>query len=194
MKNDQLTMATNRFAEWADLRVGKFYTTKRLSQIKPGEHFEIGNIDHVVLRSKRNGVLCMTSDSIPTYLPFDERSNNFATSTLGKFLNGIYCDWLSLQIGGANILEQTVNLFSSPFGIGYVKCRAEIALLSFRQYKKYQGIIPNADQVFWLVTPCRGSYTKVLVAGIMEQSDCANPYISVRPSCVLSPSLRVNCK
>ncbi len=107
----------------------------------------------------------------------------------------------ALKHGGAkdgDILTMTIDLKATDGTREYGFHETKIGLLTLEQYGKYQHIIPDAEECWWLATPWRtpgekcGSSTYawgVVSSGNADGSYCSFTGYYLRPALILSPSL-----
>lgn len=105
--------------------------------------------------------------------------------------------------GGANhrdIMEMSIDLKAVDGAGEYGHYYIRVGLLTLEQYGKYQNIIPDVDESWWLATPWRtpkekfgGASLASLVSanGYWNFGRCYSGY-AIRPALLFSPSLLVS--
>lgn len=125
----------------------------KLYQIKQGDKFIYGNKEAIMLKYKKEGVLCMLLEEIPK-CEFDlDNQNDFSKSTLKEKLNSIYFPYWTMC--GANVddfVEMEVDLTSGMDIDSYGKCNCYLAPITCEQYRRYRNMIPNSSNWEWTAT------------------------------------------
>lgn len=129
-----------------------------LSSVEPGQIIKsmIG-IEYIVLEQLGNGATkVIRKDLLPDSKKFDSENNNFATSSLNKYLNGeFYKNEIISGFGDNAVVEQSLNLLSLDGLDDYGTFRVKIGLLTIDDYRKYRKncLKENLDSWWWLSTP-----------------------------------------
>ncbi len=177
----------------------------RLSSLKAGDIFRMGEEGYIVLEQLGNGAAAvMAGDALDEEMVFDPVCNNWKTSYIRRFLNGGYMGKLTEVFGEGNIISHMVDLRSLDGLKDYGKCTDKVSLLSIRQYWQYREYMGSGlhdvdgdDGSWWLVTPdstlsgVGGS--DMLYVGSMGDIGCASCDFSkgIRPYFVLNDSVLV---
>lgn len=199
-KREDERRAREKLSEWAETMF-KYYNKRTLGEILVGETFKIGNIEYVVLNQNADSgtTECISVGFINEKMRFDDNSSDFKTSDINKYLNTTYLNWLSGEVGDDNIVQHDVDLTSYDNDTQYGTVACKISLLTLEQYKRYKGIIPKADNWWWLATPYSPKNYRRDVCYVYSNGDvygrgfrCGNN--GVRPFCIFKSSLFVSCK
>ena len=184
-------------AAWAKDRNGKYVDRKALSELSTGQTFKIRNVVFLVLDKDSDTVSCLSVGAVNEHMQFDANSNNFAESSINKYLNGEYLNWLSGQVGADNIVEHTVDLKDYYGNEAYDSISSKVSLLTLAQYHKYANIIPKTEQWYWLATPLQKDSWGVCGVdsdGDVDYYDYDGDGCAVRPFCIFKSSILVDCE
>jgi len=129
-----------------------------LSTIKPGQVIKsVTGIEYIVLEQFGcGGTKVIRKDLLSEGMRFDSYNNNFATSSLNKYLNGEYYNSEIISGFGENsIVDQDLNLLSLDGLDDYGTCKVKVGLLTIDDYRKYRKdcLKDNMDSWWWLSTP-----------------------------------------
>lgn len=129
-----------------------------LSKVEPGQVIksDIG-IEYIVLEQCNNGATrVIRKDLLPERKEFDSNSNNFATSSLRKYLNDEYFkEEIVPGFGEGSVIEHDIDLLSLDGFDDYGICGVKVCLLTIDDYRKYHKNLlkDNMDSWWWLSTP-----------------------------------------
>lgn len=128
-----------------------------LSPIKPGQVIKsVTGIEYIVLEQLGNETKVLRKDLLSERKEFDNDNNNFATSSLNKYLNGEYYNSEIITGFGENsTVDQDLNLLSLDGLDDYGTCKVKVGLLTIDDYRKYRKdcLKDNMDSWWWLSTP-----------------------------------------
>lgn len=128
-----------------------------LSTIKPGQVIKsVTGIEYIVLEQLGNEAKILRKDLLSERKEFDNDNNNFATSSLNKYLNGEYYNSEIITGFGENsTVDQDLNLLSLDGLDDYGTCKVKVGLLTIDDYRKYRKdcLKDNIDSWWWLSTP-----------------------------------------
>ena len=170
-------------------------TKIRLSETKPGDTVIIAGREYNVLDTEfQGGVFCLAKE-IAFDAAFDKGNcNNWATSSLRKFLNEEFRKEIEDEIGAEALIEIERDLTSDDGLKDYGTCRDKITLITCDEYRKYRYQIPNKDDWWWTATAYSTPYSSysgyarfVLTGGsLLSNSACYGGYGVVPGLCILS--------
>ena len=175
-------------------------THKKLKDIPRGETFLCFGHEWIVLEHDKTGhTLVLTKDIIGN-MPFDEsNSNNWAKSTLRKYLNGEFLKEMCQGLYPSNLgfFLLTTNLIADDGLKDYGESRDFVSLMTCDLYRKHRDILEPIDEWWWLATPystlaalsCH--VRDVLTVGTLDSNDAYDGYGGVRPLCNLSSDIAV---
>lgn len=158
-----------------------------------GDEFQLAGTTWKILDIAGEGYVCL-AESIGNK-EFDSDDNNWETSKLRSYLNKEFLEKLEKEIGEGNVLGFERNLLSLDGQTEYGSCTDKVSLLTVDEYRKYRKYIPNANKLWWLIspwsTPCNGysgAVSVVSASGYVSSGDC-NYDVGVRPFCIFSSSI-----
>lgn len=174
-------------------------TKIRLSETKPGDTVIIAGREYTVLDTDfQGGVFCLAKE-IAFYAAFDkDNCNNWATSSLQKFLNGDFRKGIEDEIGAEALIAIERDLTSDDGLKDYGICRDKITLITCDEYRKYRYQIPNKDDWWWTATAYstpNSSYSRyarfVYADGSLGSSGACDGNRGVVPGLCILSSLEV---
>lgn len=171
-----------------------------LGNLKPGDIFNYGGIDWLMLDKDEESALCLARD-ILFEQPFDEENfNKYGTSTLRKYLNDNLLDKM-IENGAKSedFYTMKIDLTSDDGLKDYGSCDDILSLISCQQYRKYRSTIPNVGNWWWT---CTAFGTKnnghscnarmVDSDGTLYNVDAYDGSYGVRPLCALSSKIKIS--
>lgn len=170
----------------------------KLKYIPRGQTFEYCGHEWIVLEhDDTNHTLVLAKDIIGNMLFDENNSNNWAKSTLRKYLNGEFleklCEGLDPIYLGFSLL--TTDLTSEDGLKDYGESIDTVSLLTCDLYRKYRNILEPIDEWWWLATPYStlAAYSyyvrRVSTDGTLYYSYAHLGYRGVRPLCYLSSEI-----
>lgn len=157
-----------------------------------GDTFELAGSTWMVLDINEKGYYCLASGIKD--MKFDEKSNDWKSSSLRKYLNGEYLEKICDSVGSENIVSFERDLISLDGRNDYGTCEDKVSLLTFDEYRKYREVI-ELNEYWWLLTPWgvnRDGYesivTVVCPSGNFGSLSC-NCSRGVRPFCIFDSSI-----
>lgn len=177
---------------------------KKLKDIPRGQMFEHCGREWIVLEHDNNNHTLVLSNDIIGKMPFDKNNcNNWAKSTLRKYLNGKFlmkmcggmCAGLTLENLGFSSFK--TDLTSDDGLKDYGEFRDVVSLLTCDLYRKHRDILEPIDKYWWLATPyspisANGGYVcYVNTSGSLSGSSACSWNGGVRPICYLSSDVLV---
>ena len=172
--------------------------TMELRRVPYGTTFTAFGDQFVALDYIGGGVLAIRKETWKN-AAFDSNGvNDLRSASIGQALE----DYLNtLKDGGAkisDILNMTIDLKATDGTREYGFHETKIGLLTLEQYGKYQHIIPDVEECWWLATPWRtpgekcGNSTYAWLVGSNRDAgygNCSWAGYYLRPALILSPSL-----
>ncbi len=175
-------------------------THKKLKDIPRGETFSCFGHEWVILEhDKTEHTLVITKDIIGN-MPFDEsNSNNWAKSTLRKYLNGEFLNEMCQGLYPSNLgfFLLTTNLIADDGLKDYGESIDIVSLLTCDLYRKHRDILEPIDEWWWLATPystlvAYSYYVRfVHTDGTLNYYSAYRGHWGVRPLCYLSSEIFV---
>ena len=173
-----------------------------LSTLAPGDVFEIGKNDFIVLEQMSSGTKVISNDFMAESIVYDEDSRDYNESNLKKVIEDEIQPIIESEVGKNNLVEHTVELTSVDMQHEFDDCKCKVRPITFDEARKYNNLLPNKelDDWWWTCTPWsikeRGwSYSIAVVssAGNVGNYGCGNCNC-VRPVCILKCNIFVSKK
>lgn len=173
-----------------------------LSTLAPGDVFEIGKNDFIVLEQMSFETKVISKDFMAENIVYDEDSRDYNESNLKKVIEDKIQPIIESEVGENNLVEHTVELTSVDMQHEFDDCKCKVRPITFDEARKYNNLLPNKelDDWWWTCTPWstkeRGwSYSMAVVssAGDVCSNGC-NGGNGVRPVCILKSNIFVSKK
>lgn len=171
-----------------------------LGNLEPGNIFNYGGVDWMVLDKDEESALCLARD-ILFEQPFDKKnSNNWETSTLRKYLNGeLLGKMIESGAKSEDFFKMEIDLTSDDGLNDYGSCTDILSLISCQQYRKYRSIISNMGNWWWTCTAFSTKnngysyFARVVYSdGALNNSLACSGGGGVRPLCALSSKIIIS--
>lgn len=172
----------------------------RLSELKPGETFKIGEYDFIVLMQASNYAAVISKGFMAENVEFDKSSTDYNKSNLKKIIESDIQPIIEKAVGAENLIEHTVNLASVDTQPEYEDCVCKVRPITFDEAREFNDLLvnKNLDDWWWLITPWstkeRGweySVAVVSPSGYVYDDYC-NYGNGVRPFCILKSHIFVS--
>lgn len=173
-----------------------------LSTLAPGDVFEIGKNDFIVLEQIGAETKIISKNFMAEDIVYDEDSRDYNKSNLKGIIEDKIQPIIESEVGENNLVEHTVELTSVDMQHEFDDCKCKVRPITFGEARKYNNLLPNKelDDWWWTCTPWsteeRGwSYSIAVVssAGNVSISRCDNDG-GVRPVCILKSNIFVSKK
>lgn len=173
-----------------------------LSTLAPGDVFEIGKNDFIVLEQMSFETKVISKDFMAENIVYDEDSRDYNESNLKKVIEDKIQPIIESEVGENNLVEHTVELTSVDMQHEFDDCKCKVRPITFDEARKYNNLLPNKelDDWWWTCTPWstaeRGwDYSMAVVssAGYVGYYGC-NSIGGVRPVCILKSNIFVSKK
>lgn len=173
-----------------------------LSTLAPGDVFEIGKNDFIVLEQMSFGTKVISKDFMAEYIVYDENSRDYNESNLKKVIEDKIQPIIESEVGENHLVEHTVELTSVDMQHEFDDCECKVRPITFDEARKYNNLLPNKelDDWWWTCTPWstkeRGwNYNIAVVssAGNVHYGYCFDDG-GVRPVCILKSNIFVSKK
>ena len=173
-----------------------------LSTLAPGDVFEIGKNDFIVLEQMSFETKVISKDFMAENIVYDEDSRDYNESNLKKVIEDKIQPIIESEVGENNLVEHTVELTSVDMQHEFDDCECKVRPITFDEARKYNNLLPNKelDDWWWTCTPWSTeerswsySMTVVSSAGFISFNICINDG-SVRPVCILKSNIFVSKK
>lgn len=173
-----------------------------LSTLAPGDVFEIGKNDFIVLEQMSFETKVISKNFMAENIVYDEDSRDYNESNLKKVIEDEIQPIIESEVGENNLVEHTVELTSVDMQHEFDDCKCKVRPITFDETRKYNNLLPNKelDDWWWTCTPwstaergCKYSIAVVSSAGDICRSYCGR-YYGVRPVCILKSNIFVSKK
>lgn len=173
-----------------------------LSTLAPGDVFEIGKNDFIVLEQMSFETKVISKDFMAEDIVYDEDSRDYNESNLKKVIEDKIQPIIESEVGENNLVEHTVELTSVDMQHEFDDCKCKVRPITFDEARKYNNLLPNKelDDWWWTCTPwstaergCKYSIAVVSSAGYIVNFSC-DSISGVRPVCILKSNIFVSKK
>ena len=172
----------------------------KLSTLKPGETFKVGEHDFIVLKQSEEVTHVISKDFMAKNIKFDENTRDYKKSNLKKIIERDIQPLIEKEVGTDNIIEHEVDLTSVDMQNEFGKCKCKVRPITFDEAREFNNLIANEnlDDWWWTCTPWstekRGykySITVVHPSVGFNYGYCGNDD-GVRPFCILKSNIFVS--
>lgn len=173
-----------------------------LRKIPYGEAFSVFGDTFVALDRVDGNVLAIRKE-IWKSAPFDTSGvNNLRTASIAAHLVEYFLGLCKQGASEDTVAMNTIDLKATDGTREYGTFGMRVGLLTLEQYGKYQHIIPDVDDWWWLATPWRTPAQKggdsdhswfCYSDGNADYNYCADSY-GIRPALLFASSLLVSCQ
>jgi len=173
-----------------------------LSTLAPGDVFEIGKNDFIVLEQMSFETKVISKNFMAENIVYDEDSRDYNESNLKKVIEDEIQPIIESEVGENNLVEHTVELTSVDMQHEFDDCKCKVRPITFDEARKYNNLLPNKDldDWWWTCTPwstaergCKYGIAVVSSAGIIRDITCGSDG-GVRPVCILKSNIFVSKK
>lgn len=173
-----------------------------LSTLAPGDVFEIGKNDFIVLEQIGAETKIISKNFMAEDIVYDEDSRDYNKSNLKEMIEDKIQPIIESEIGENNLVEHTIELTSVDMQHEFDDCKCKVRPITFDEARKYNNLLPNKDldDWWWTCTPwsteergCSYSIAVVSSAGNIFSRNCNLNY-GVRPVCILKSNIFVSKK
>lgn len=173
-----------------------------LSTLAPGDVFEIGKNDFIVLEQMSFESKVISKDFMAENIVYDEDSRDYNKSNLKKVIEDEIQPIIESEVGENNLVEHTVELTSVDMQHEFDDCKCKVRPITFDEARKYNNLLSSKelDDWWWTCTSWstaeRGwtrSIAVVSSAGDVN-GNCCDGYNGVRPVCILKSNIFVSKK
>lgn len=173
-----------------------------LSTLAPGDVFEIGKNDFIVLEQIGTEVKIISKNFMAKNVVYDKTSRDYNKSNLKEMIEDKIQPIIESEVGENNLVEHTVELTSVDMQHEFDDCKCKVRPITFDEARKYNNLLPNKDldDWWWTCTPwsteergCSYSIALVSSAGDVSIGHCSSRS-GVRPVCILKSNIFVSKK
>ena len=172
----------------------------QLSTLNPGDMFEIGQYDFIVLEQCGERTAVISKGFMAGNVKFDDDSRNYKESNLKKIIENKIQPVIEAEVGAKNLVEHGVNLTSVDMQDEFGECKCKVRPITFDEARRYNNLLASKglDDYWWTCTPWstedRGwkySIAVVAPAGVIGDGYCFGSR-GVRPFCILKSNIFVS--
>lgn len=120
-----------------------------MDKFVPGQEIMFYKTPCIFLEERKEGLFVIAKEQIKT--AFGD-NNNFAVSSLAKFLNGKYLNELTYGNNGY-VITRDVDLTALNGSKEYGHYECKVAPLTFDEMRRFHGLVPKPESWEWSVTP-----------------------------------------
>lgn len=173
-----------------------------LSTLAPGDVFEIGKNDFIVLEQMSFESKVISKDFMAENIVYDEDSRDYNKSNLKKVIEDEIQPIIESEVGENNLVEHTVELTSVDMQHEFDDCKCKVRPITFDEARKYNNLLSSKELDDWWWTCTSWSTAKrgwtrsiavVSSAGDVN-GNCCDGYNGVRPVCILKSNIFVSKK
>lgn len=173
-----------------------------LSTLAPGDVFEIGKNDFIVLEQMSFETKVISKDFMAENIVYNEDSRDYNESNLKKVIEDKIQPIIESEVGENNLVEHTVELTSVDMQHEFDDCKCKVRPITFDEARKYNNLLPNKelDDWWWTCTPWstaerEWNYSMAVVtsAGVIRSNSCYGGF-GFRPVCILKSNIFVSKK
>jgi hypothetical protein len=173
-----------------------------LSTLAPGDVFEIGKNDFIVLEQIGAETKIISKNFMAKDIVYDEASRDYNKSNLKEIIEDKIQPIIESEVGENNLVEHIVELTSVDMQHEFDDCKCKVRPITFDEARKYNNLLPNKElnDWWWTCTPWstaerewKYSVAVVSSAGNVRSGICNCNY-GVRPVCILKSNIFVSKK
>lgn len=171
---------------------------KRLSDVAIGDTFKVADMEFIKV-TEDNGTVAAVAKCVLCSKKFDDNTNNFAKSSLLKYLQMEILPKIEAAVGTANVVEFETDLTSLDGLDDYGTMKSKISLPTFDFYRKHVKIFDKhkVGTWWWLSTPDSTPTHEVSTlvrlvggGGTLNSVNCSCNF-GVLPFCIFKSSIFV---
>ena len=174
----------------------------QLSTLVPGDVFEIGENDFIVLERMGSKTKVISKNFMAKDVVYDDNSRDYNESNLRRVIEDEIQPIIESEVGEENLFEHMVELTSVDMQHEFYDRNYKVRPITFDEARKYNNLLPNKDldDWWWTCTPWstveRGwKYSMAVVSSAGRvSSNCCTVSYGVRPVCILKSNIFVSKK
>lgn len=174
----------------------------RLSELKPGETFKIGEHDFIVLDQDESSqtTKVISKGFMAEDVIFDKNTKDYNKSNIKKMIEADIQPIIEKAVGAENLIKHTVSLISVDMQHKYEDCVCKVRPITFDEAREFNDFLvnKNLNNWWWTCTPWSTkersweySITVVSSSGYFGRNDCSSSD-GVRPFCILKSHIFVS--
>lgn len=174
----------------------------RLSELKLGDTFKIGEHDFIVLDQDESSqtTKVISKGFMAEDVIFDKNTKDYNKSNIKKMIEADIQPIIENAMGEENLVEHAVNLASVDMQYEYENCICKVRPITFDEARKFNNLLVNKslNDWWWTCTPWstkeRGLEYSIAVVSSSGRinSSSYNNSSGVRPFCILKSHIFVS--
>lgn len=172
----------------------------KLSTLRPGETFKIGEHVFIVLKQEKGQTKVISKEEMARHVQFDDSSRDYNVSSLKKLIENTIQPIIEALVGAENIIEHTVDLTSVDMQSEFCAVTCKVRPITFDEAREFNDLLVNGELLdsWWTLTPWsteeRGwKYSLAVVRPYGRIfSYCCFSSFGVRPVCILKSNIFVS--
>ena len=123
----------------------------RLSELKPGDTFKIGEHDFIVLDQdeSRQTTKVISKGFMAKDVIFDKNTKDYNKSNIKKMIEADIQPIIENAMGEENLVEHAVNLASVDMQYEYENCICKVRPITFDEARKFNNLLVNKSLNDW---------------------------------------------
>lgn len=174
----------------------------RLSELKLGDTFKIGEHDFIVLDQDESSqtTKVISKGFMAEDVIFDKNTKDYNKSNIKKMIEADIQPIIENAMGEENLVEHAVNLASVDMQYEYENCICKVRPITFDEARKFNNLLvnKNLNNWWWTCTPWSTKersweYSIAVVSSSGYFSNFSYYYnYGVRPFCILKSHIFVS--
>lgn len=174
----------------------------RLSELKPGDTFKIGEHDFIVLDQDESSqtTKVISKGFMAEDVIFDKNTKDYNKSNIKKMIEADIQPIIEKAVGAENLIEHTVSLISVDMQHKYEDCVCKVRPITFDEAREFNDLLVNKslNDWGWTCTPwsTRERGCDYSIAVVSPSGDFIDNYYytncGVRPFCILKSYIFVS--
>lgn len=171
----------------------------KLSELKPGETFKIGEHDFIVLDQDESSqtTKVISKGFMAEDVIFDKNTKDYNKSNIKKMIEADIQPIIENAVGAENLIKHTVSLISVDMQHKYEDCVCKVRPIAFDEATEFNDLLVNKslNDWWWTCTPWttkeRGWERSIAVVSPSGNFNYCSYYDGrgVRPFCILKSNV-----
>lgn len=170
---------------------------QKLKDYAPGKIVKAGETELIILEHREDGTAVLFKNLLPKAMKFDDKTCNYAKSSIRKYLNDEFYNEFAKAVGENNIVSHSVDLLTDNGLDSHGAVTDKISLITTEMYRKYRSVIgENMDGWWWTSTAWSDEEETTCVRCVNDYGILIRYYCDycggVRPFCILNSEIFVS--
>lgn len=171
----------------------------RLSELKPGETFKIGEHNFIVLCQDESSqtTKVISKGFMAENVIFDRNTKDYNKSNIKKMIEADIQPIIEKAVGAENLIKHTVSLISVDMQHKYEDCVCKVRPITFDEAREFNDFLANKNlnAWWWTCTPWstkeRGREYSIAIVSPFGDFNYCSYYDGrgVRPFCILKSNV-----